>query len=248
VSALEIHPPLDRQSAVPIFEQIEGRLRNAIASGELRVHERIPSERELSAQLGVSRMTIRQALTRMVAAGDLYTRSGKGTFVGERKIEQPLQRLTSFTEDMRARGLRPSTRVIEQELIRAPFELAAVLGRSAGTEVARVARLRLADDRPVAIEVTHLPHDVCPGLLRHDLAQRSLYDVLRAEYGLALHAARGTIEASRPTREERALLDLPAGVPILRLRRVTEGADGRVVEFVQAAYHGDRFQLHVELR
>jgi GntR family transcriptional regulator len=230
-----------------MFEQVKAILDAAIAGGELAPHQRIPSERELSVALGASRMTIRQALVEMMAEGSLYTRSGKGTFVAERKIEQPLQRLTSFTEDIASRGLHPSSRLIGAKLLPAPIELAHALGIRAGAELVRLRRLRLADGQPLAIETSHLPHARCPGLLDHDLEHGSLYAILAESYGLELAGARQTIEAAAPSPEERDLLQMPAGVPVLRIHRFTTARDGTTCEFVQSAYRGDRYQLNVNL-
>lgn len=245
---LESAPPLDRQGPIPIFVQVKSILERAIALGELTAHRRIPSERELSSVLGASRMTIRQALVAMMADGTLYTRSGKGTYVAERKIAQPLQRLTSFTEDMQARGLRPASRVLGQELLPAPLELARALDVAPGSELVRIRRLRLADEQPLAVEASHLPHALCPGLLDVDLSSNSLYEVLRTRYGIRLGSAKQTIEASEPAAEERELLRIGEHVPVLRIHRLTRGDEGGFVEFVRAVYRGDRYQLHVELR
>jgi GntR family transcriptional regulator len=248
VGLLESPPPLDRASPKPIFEQVKSLVQRAIAAGELTSNSRVPSERELSAQLGVSRMTIRQALLELISEGALYTRPGKGTFVSDQKIEQPLQRLTSFTQDMLARGRRPASRLLAQEIVPAPLDLAHVLDVVPGSELLRIARLRLADDQPMALEVTHLPHALCPGLLRFDLSSESLYDLLRRKYGVALVSAKQTIEASPASEEEQELLELPAHVPVLRIHRRTSAADGRIVEYVRAVYRGDRYQLQVDLR
>jgi GntR family transcriptional regulator len=245
---LERASPLDRGGPTPIFEQVKAILQAAIAGGELGPHQRIPSERELSAALGASRMTIRQALVEMMAEGTLYTRTGKGTYVAEPKIDQPLQRLTSFTEDIRARGFRPASRVLTQELLPAPLELAEALGVRAGAELVRIRRLRLANGQPLAIETSHLPHELCPGILDVDLSTASLYEILNSRYGINLRSAKQTIEASEALDEERQLLELPSHVPVLRLHRLTFGDNGRTVEFVRAVYRGDRYQLHVELR
>ena len=245
---LDTVSPLDRQSPTPIFEQVKVIVGGAIDRGELQAHQRIPSERELSVALGASRMTIRQALVAMMAEGRLYTRSGKGTYVAERKIEQPLQRLTSFTEDIRARGLRPASRVLGQEILPAPLELAEILGIRPGAELVRIRRLRVADGQPLAIETSHLPHALCPGILDFDLSTESLYELLGTRYGIELRSAKQTIEASEAVPDERQLLELPPNVPVLRLHRLTMSDTGRVVEFVRAVYRGDRYQLHVELR
>ena len=245
---LDTAPTLDRLSSVPMFAQVKKAIGEAVSNGELQPHRRIPSERELATLFGVSRMTIRQALIEMIGEGSLYTRSGKGTYVAERKIEQPLQRLTSFTQDMAARGLRPSSRLIGADLLPAPIELAHALDIQPGSELVRIRRLRLADDQPLAIETSHLPHARCPGLLEHDLEGSSLYELLHDRYGLELASAKQTIEAASPTDEERQLLQVPPGVPVLRIHRFTATRDGMVCEFVQSAYRGDRYQLNVELR
>ncbi len=245
--SLQFEPPT-RQGPTPIFEQVKGRLTRAIEDGELVPHERIPSERELSSLLGVSRMTVRQALVALVDEGALYTRAGKGTFVADRKIEQPLQRLSSFTEDMIERGLRPASRVLEQTVVPSPIDLAEALEIAPGAEIVRIARLRLADDEPLAIETAHLPHLRYPGLVRFDFSQHSLYDVLRTEYAVTLATARQTIEASESNAEEAAVLDLPRRAPVLRITRLTTSGEGRPVELVRAVYRGDRYQLKVELR
>lgn len=245
---LDTAPPLDRRSSVPIFSQVKTVIQAAVESGELQPHRRIPSERELSILFGVSRMTIRQALLEMIREGSLYTRTGKGTYLAERKIEQPLQRLTSFTQDMVARGLRPSSRLLGADLLPAPIELAHALAIPPGSELVRIRRLRLANGQHLAIETSHLPHARCPGLLEHDLEQHSLYELLHDRYGLELASAKQTIEAAAPTEEERKLLEMPAGVPVLRIHRFTSTRDGLVCEFVQSAYRGDRYQLNVDLR
>ena len=231
-----------------MFAQVKAVIDDAVTTGELQPHRRIPSERELSALFGVSRMTIRQALLEMIGEGSLYTRSGKGTYVAEHKIEQPLQRLTSFTQDMAARGLRPSSRLLGADLLPAPIELAHVLAIPTGSELVRIRRLRLADEQHLAIETSHLPHARCPGLLQHDLEHQSLYELLHERYGLELSSAKQTIQAAAPTEEERRLLEMPSGVPVLRIHRFTTTREGIVCEFVQSAYRGDRYQLNVELR
>ena len=247
VGLLEAPPALERQSSIPIFVQVKIAIDEAVGSGELPPHRRIPSERELAGLFGVSRMTIRQALLEMIGEGSLYTRTGKGTYVAERKIAQPLQRLTSFTQDMAARGLRPSSRLLGAELLPAPIELAHALSIPTGSELVRIRRLRLANGQPLAIETSHLPHARCPGLADHDLQEHSLYELLRDRYGLELASAKQTIEAASPTEEERELLDMPHGVPVLRIHRFTSSREGMVCEFVQSDYRGDRYQLNVSL-
>lgn len=241
--------PLERESPMPIFAQIRVRLEAAIVSGRLAPHQRIPSERQLSEHFGVSRMTVRQALDAMTRDRLLYSHAGRGTFVSDRKIiEQPLQHLTGFTQDMLARGMRPSSRVLDGRIVHASFEMARLFGLAPTIEIVRLTRLRLADDEPLAIETVHIPAPYVPGLLDRDLSAESLYTVLNREYGLSLSGARQTIEAASPTPEEMNIFAMDAPQPVLRISRLTFDANDRVVEYVRSVYRGDRYHLTVELR
>jgi GntR family transcriptional regulator len=245
---MQLAGPLDRQNALSLADQVRARLEQAVHDGELRPRERIPSERELSQHLGVSRMTVRAALQDLVAGGALYTIRGRGTFVAELRLEQPLGGLTSFTQDAEQRGRRASSKVLSCSVIPAPLDLAGVFGVHAGAEVVRISRLRLQDGLPLAIETSHILHELAPGLAAHDFERESLYQVLRATYGLQLCWARQTLAASEPTLEEQHLLEMLGPAPILRISRVTALADDRVAEFVRSAYRGDRYLFTVELR
>ncbi len=239
---------VDRDGPTPIFQQIRSQLECAIGSGELRLHQRIPSERELSVRYGVSRMTVRQALDALTQDGRLYSLPGKGTFVADRKIiEQPLRNLTSFTQDMERRGLRPSSKTLSARVMGATLEVARLLNIPTLSEIVQMTRLRLADGEPLAIEAVHLPSALVPGLLDHDLGKGSLYVVLRDTYGIELARASQTIEAAEPNKEEVSLLALDGPSPILRISRITFDAHDRVVEYARSVYRGDRYQLTVEL-
>ena len=244
-----IAAPLDRDSPTPIFAQIRARLEDAISSGALEPHSRLPSERQLSDSFGVSRMTVRQALDELTSERLLYALPGKGTFVADRRIiEQPLRHLTGFTQDMQARGMRPSSRLLDSRVVRAPFEMARLFGAEPSVEIVQITRLRLADGDPLAIESVHIPASLVPGLLEHDLATESLYEVMAREYGVKPTAARQTIEAALPTSDEQHLLELDATAPVLRISRLTNDPTGRIVEYVRSVYRGDRYHLTVELR
>ncbi len=241
--------PLDHDGPTPIFAQIRARLEGAIAEGELSPRQRIPSERHLSEGYGVSRMTVRQALDAMIRHGLLYSMPGKGTFVADRKIiDQPLDRLTGFTQDILARRMRPSSRMIEAWIAQAPLEVARLFGLAPTIEIIQLTRLRLANEEPVAIETAHIPSAYAPGLLDRDLAGGSLYAILNHDFGLVLASAQQTIQAAEPTDEERDLLGLDGPRPVLRISRLTSDPTGRVIEYVRSVYRGDRYHLTVELR
>jgi GntR family transcriptional regulator len=234
---------------MPIFAQIRERLEEAIAKGTLVPNQRIPSERQLSDRFGVSRMTVRQAIDAITRDRLLYSRPGQGTFVADQRvIQQPLQHLTSFSEDILSRGMHPSSRVLDRQVVAASFEMAGLFGLPPTVKITRVARLRLIDEEPVAIETVHIPERFAPGLLERDLEADSLYAILRHDYDLELVSARQTIQAATPSVEEMAYLELDEPQPVLRISRLTFDAKERLVEYVQSVYRGDRYHLTVELR
>ncbi len=138
----------------------------------------IPSERELAEMYDISRMTVRQAVNNLVNDGYLIRRRGKGTFVAAQKIEQPLKGLTSFSEDMRARGMEPGTIVLSFETVPASQKLAEGLGVTEGDDLYEVRRLRLADGLPMALETLYIPVHLVPGLTR-DVVSGSVYEFYR---------------------------------------------------------------------
>lgn len=246
VSALDVR--LDRDRAASLSRQIRLRLEEAIAQGEFSPGSRLPSERALSARFGVSRITVRAALRELEASGVVATQHGSGTFVLERKVEQQLRGPTSFTDDVRARGQRPGSRLLEASVVPAALELAHVFRIEIGAPLVRIARVRLADGVPLAIETAYILQRLSPGLETCDLEHGSLYATLQDVYSLRPTMASQSIEAAISTAEECRLLELPSHAPVLRLSRVTTLADGTILEFVRATYRGDRYLLTVELR
>jgi len=239
---------LQREAPDPLYQQIKESLTVAIRAGEFEPHQRLPSERELSEQYGVSRMTVRQALQALVRDGLLYTRVGKGTFVAEPKIDQQLRRLTGFSQDVTARGGKPSSRVLEAQVVEATPEVAAALRMTPGSEVIRLTRLRLSNDTPLAIETAHLPFARFSGLLSHDFAVESLYMVLGQEYGVALTEAEQVLEAAVADVDEVRLLELTPPAAVMRMQRLTVDSEGEPVEYVLSTYRGDRYKFRFHLQ
>lgn len=233
--------------AEPLYLQIKGLILSEIKAGKYTAHQRLPSERELSASYGVSRMTVRQAVVDLQHSGAVYARVGKGTFVAAPKIDQQLRLVTSFTQELRARGQTPSSRLLEARIAPASAEIAAALELYPGALVATLARVRLSNDQPLAIETAYLPADLFPGLLDHDFSRESLYEVLARDFGLTLIAASQTIEAALAEPSELALLDVDPPAAVLRMQRLTRTPEGRAVELVHSIYRGDLYQLHSTL-
>jgi len=213
---------------------------------ELEVGRAIPSERQLSGQLGVSRLTVRAALDELVLDGYLERRHGSGTYVTEPKIAQPLS-LTSFSDDMRRRGMSPGSRTLELATTVAGARLAHRLGVSQEARLVRVNRLRLADSKPMAMEVLHVPEVLVPGLTRADFEDHSFYELLRTRYAIVIASGTQTIEPTVTNEEESEVLGVPLHTPAFLFERTTVSESGRTVEFVRSIYRGDRYRLVADL-
>ena len=234
--------------------QIREYILEQIRTGALRQGQRVPSERELCRRFGVSRMTVRQALDRLTWEGLLERRQGSGTYVAPPKIRLGLLQLTSFSEDMRRRGLRPSSRILLAAVGEADEEAASALGLVVDRRVTHLHRLRLADQRPLALEFVQVPLRVFPDLAdRIQAAMRageaeslSLY-ALFEQVGIRLARAEQSIEASVATAEQATLLGVREGSPLLVLTRLTWSDDGTAVEFVRSWYRGDKYRYETVL-
>jgi GntR family transcriptional regulator len=239
----ELRP--SRAERTPLFEAVGAALKREIASGRFTGTDVLPGERELSEMLDVSRTTLRRAIAGLIDEGVLAHRHGAGTFVRRNPphVEQPLSRLTSFTEDMRLRGLAASSRVIEQGAFLPTPEEAMMLGVGPGESVYRLARLRLADGVPMAIDYAAVPLRF---LDRAVAAEESLYAALESS-GFrpvrALQRLRAIIIGSA----EAALLEIAPGSAALDIQRIAYLADGRCVEFTRSFYRSDTFDFVAEL-
>ena len=206
----------------------------------------IPSERQLSVDLGVSRLTVRAALDELVREGYLVRRRGSGTFVREPKIAQELT-MTSFSEDMQQRGMRPGSRTLSLETTLAGAYLGRCLHVSPSERIVVAKRLRLADEETMAIETLHVPEALVPGLTRADFDQTSFYELLTERYGIEIVGGTQTIEPTVTNEEESEALGVPLHSPAFQFERTTRAENGSIVEFVRSIYRGDRYRLVTEL-
>ena len=223
---------------------LEGR----ITSGEWAAGDRLPPERDLCLELGISRATLRQALADLDDRGLVTRHQGRGTFVARPRVQQDLDRFFSLGEALRARGLALASRVLSAGLVDAGDSLADDLGVRPGDPLVRVRRLRSVAGEPFTLEDTHLPASLFPGLEARDLGGRSLYDVLAEDYGCVVATAEETLEPVVLAPAEAALLGVPRRSPALLVRRVTSDRGGRRVEHVQALVRGDRARLLLRRR
>jgi GntR family transcriptional regulator len=237
---------LDR-SAHPAEPHAYARLRRAIQlsiqSGTLVPGHALPSERELCRQLALSRVTVRKAISGLVEDGALIQRHGAGTFVAER-IVKSFSKLTGFTDDLRARGLKPRVEFLERGMGEVTPEEAMALNLSPGARVIRLRRLRFAADKPLALEHTVVPQSIIGSPRAIKL---SLYDALDA-VGCRPRRALQRLRAVALDEEQAALLGMPAGSPALSIERRAFLDDGRIVEFTSSLYRGDAYDFVAELQ
>jgi GntR family transcriptional regulator len=211
----------------------------------LGVGTAIPSERQLSADLGVSRLTLRAALDDLAREGYLVRRRGSGTYVQQPKIAQELT-ITSFSDDMRRRGMTPASRTLSMTTIHAGARLGRLLNVSPSEQIVVVKRLRLADGETMAIETLHIPEALVPGLTPKVLTG-SFYELLRDRYGVSIAGGTQAIEPTVTNEEESEALGVPLHSPAFLFERTSRDAGGRTVEFVHSVYRGDRYRIVTEL-
>ncbi len=234
---------LDRQSVLPLYYQIQQGLSKQIRTGKLKPGELMPSEQEISARLGVSRMTARQALKSLCGRGLAYSQRGKGTFVSRMKLEKNFRQLLSFSEEMKDRGSLPTSKVLAFERLHPEGDVMEALHLSPSEDVIFLRRVRMADSAPLCIEATHLPARLCPALLETFEPSGSLYRALAEQYGLQVHMADEVAEASVATAAEAKLLRVRAKSPVFRFTRTAYLHNGQPIEFVKSTYRGDRCKV-----
>jgi GntR family transcriptional regulator len=229
----------------PKGEQLQEILEAHIAG--LSPGDLLPSERALSQHYGVARMTVRQEIERLAAKGLVHRVHGKGTFVAEPKFEQSA-RLTSFTEDMRARGMKPGSSVLDRSVLPANEFVADHLEIEANTSVVKIDRVRTADGEPMAFERAYLPAARFPGLEREDLGGRSLYELLRERWDISVESADQIVTGVTLNAEEADLLGASEHQPAFLIQRTTRDRGGRVIEYVRSLYRADRYDIHIALK
>ncbi|GAA1008136.1 GntR family transcriptional regulator [Streptomyces sp. F-3] len=235
---------LDRSSPVPLYYQFAQQLEAAIERGALAPGDLLGNEIDLSVRLGLSRPTVRQAIQSLVDKGLLVRRRGVGTQVVHSRVRRPLE-LSSLYDDLETAGQSPTTRVLRNERVPAPADVASALGLAEGGEVTVLERLRFTHGQPVAFMCNYLP----AALLQPDTARlesTGLYRLMRSA-GITLHSARQTIGARAADAEEAALLDEKEGAALLTMQRTTYDDTGRAVEYARHVYRASRYSFDFQL-
>jgi GntR family transcriptional regulator len=232
---------------IPLHEQISSWIREEIGSGRLPPDSQLPSEHELCARFGVSRVTVRRALQTLDADGLIYRRPGLGSFVCEKRMAQGLVRLTDFAQDLARAGLRATSRVLHRATEVCPAPIAERLGLEPGSTVVRLDRLRLGDGEPMALDSTWLPQYYAQLLDGHDLTQETLYGVLEGEYGIPAISGRYRITAATADEAMADALQVPAGEALLVIERTSRTVGDKPIYFQRRYYRGDRVAYELEL-
>ncbi|MFI7434972.1 GntR family transcriptional regulator [Micromonospora haikouensis] len=235
---------LDRDAPAPLHAQVSEQIRARILAGEWPPHYRLRSEPELAADLGISRGTLRRALSTLIRDGLLVQVRGRGTFVTSTAIEPSIaQKLTTLSEDFARQGVSYTTQVVTQRVMAAPPPLATLLDLNPGQPVLRLERLRCAASGPVAWLVNYVRADLAPGLERADLADRSLFGLLENDYGLKITTGRRTFTATAATGRIAEALGVPEHFPLLYLEQITYLDDGRAIEYSDVWIHSERMRV-----
>ena len=230
-----------------MYHQILLDLTERIESGEIGIGDRLPSEADLVADFGVSRTTARRALDELRRQGLVRREPGRGTFLASPRLRSNLAYLHSFSEEIERWGYMPGVRLVLREERTAGEEVARRLGVEVGEKVLFVRRLRLADERPIFVCDSHLPVIRFPALKDADYGTVSLSRLLEEKTGRRIEHARQWIGAATAAGDVADLLEIQAGVPVLKITRITCVTGEEPVEVVEAYFHPERYQHYNEL-
>ncbi len=233
---------LDEGSSLPLYQQLQRALRQAIETRLIGPDDALPPERDIAEDFQISRITVRKAIDGLVSEGLLMRRQGAGTFVCSR-VEKNFSKLTSFSEDMRARGRAPRSVWLRKSEGSVTPEEALTLRSSPGTPVYRFHRIRYADDAPMSIEYATVLASCLPSL---DAVESSLYEALERVGNRPVRALQ-RLRAVLFTAEQAKLLQIRERDAGLLVERVGFLKDGRAVEFTQSYFRGDIYDFVAEL-
>ncbi len=239
---------IDPDDYVPRYYQLANILRERIVKGELAAQQSIPSERQLEGIYSVSRTTIRQAIDLLVRQGYLYREHGRGTFVSPQKLQKGISELTSFSEDMKRRGIVPGQKILEIGYVQPPKDVCQHLELEDERPVLRIERLRLGDGVPMGLQTSYYLLPEGQTIERADLEEYgSIYRILQEKLHLIPTEADETLEVTLATPREASLLQIKPGSPLLLSERTTYSQYRRVIEFVKILYRGDRYRYYAKL-
>ena len=240
---------IDPTDVTPKYYQLANILRQQIENGDFQPYDAIPSERQLEQRYKLSRPTIRQAIDLLSRQGYLYRVHGKGTFVSPPKLQKGMLELTSFSEDMRKRGLKPGQRILEFGYVKPDSKIRQQLEiPDIEKEVLRIKRLRYGDEEPMGLQDSFLALDSAYTITREEIEEKgSIYVILQEKFGIYPTEADETLEVTLATHEEAELLNIKEGSPLLLNERTLWSQERKAIEFVRILYRGDKYKYFVRL-
>ena len=240
---------IDPTNVIPKYYQLANILRQQIENGDFQPYNAIPSERQLEQRYNLSRPTIRQAIDLLSRQGYLYRVHGKGTFVSPPKLQKGMLELTSFSEDMCNRGLKPGQRILEFGYVKPDKKIRRHLEiPDDEKKVLRIKRLRYGDEEPMGLQDSFLALDSAHTITQEEIEEKgSIYVILQEKFGIYPAEADETIEVTLATHEEADLLNIKEGSPLLLNERTLWSQDRKAIEFVRILYRGDRYKYFVRL-
>ncbi len=240
---IPIKQPLNRNSFMPLYLQLATQISKGIVNGEYHTGEKLPGELELARSLNISRMTVRLAMDELIGKGYIYREQGRGTYIAQPQM-QGVRGFSSFTEDMRSRGLETSSRILKSELAKPTKEEQFGLKISDHTKVIRINRLRFVEETPWIIQNTCLSSALVPGLESKDLSG-SLFKVLREDYRIYPAWTEAKVRAEIANAETAELLQIQPGDAVLLVEGITYTDTFEIIESVKTVYRGDKVSLYM---
>lgn len=237
---------MNQNSSKPLYLQLKDKLIERIMAEVYKPDEKLPSERELSEELNISRMTVREALKALVNEGYIYTQVGKGTYVNSILYKQDTS-LTGFTEQMQKIGLHVTNKVLEFSLEPGAIDVVARLELKPNSLVYKLKRLRSTNKKVLAIETAYIPEQLCKNLTEYDFSKESLYSILRTKYNVQPVFAEQMVVASLASDDEHCLFETKPPAAVLRMKRISKTTPKIIFEYVESVYRGDSYTLFTQL-
>lgn len=237
----------DRHSQLPLYAQVEAVLAARIADGTYPPGAQLPNEASLLSSFGISRTTLQKTVQNLITRGLIEIRRGKGTFVTQPRLTQPLTELSGFVEDMRAHGRHPSARLLAKQIDTASDAVAGKLALEPGTPVVHIQRVRLADGTPLSFDETWLPMDIGEKIVENDLEAEPIFTLLEEKYGIPLIEAEYRLEAISAGEAVAGALEIETGSPIFLIERTSYCDGNRPVDYEKLYYRGDQIQFVTRL-
>lgn len=239
---------MQRDTAIPLYYQLETILKKKILAGDISPGAVLPSETALADKHGVSRVTVRQALSLLEQQNLIVRRRGKGTYVADKVPSIESAKFSGFMQDLITMGIKTKARILSQGMIEPPDRLRGCLKLGESEQVLRIEKVRLVEGSPLSYIINYLPPDIGHKVQAYDLTSKPLLTVLEENLGVRAVEAIQTVEATVADAEVAPLLDVTLGDPLLKVERTVLDADQRPVEHVSVLYRADKYHFLVRIK